>query len=421
MQSSADVFYSFPRVIDLTLNRMKLALADINLNLPPVIHIAGTNGKGSSLAFLRAILEAGDKKCHAYTSPHLVTIHERYVLAGEQISEPELLDLALRIIKIAEQIPLTIFEAETLAGFMAFSQNSADYLLLETGLGGRLDATNAIDNKKLTIISPIDFDHKEYLGDDIRKIAREKCGIMRPNTPVIVARQREEVLEVIEEEATKIGAPIFVFGRDFDAYMSFGKYCFQTNDEFSELPIPALKGAHQLDNAAIAIMAARLLGSSYHEIALGLANAHWPARLQKIDFGKFGKLALNNDCEIWLDGGHNPHGAIAAANFIGGLQEKNRAELILITGLLSNKDIDGFFHAFAPLKPKVFCVPIAGNPNAMDANDLAKHAQKHRLNAFDFIDFSTAILNALSAPNRRIIICGSLYLAGEVLALNSPN
>ena len=418
MQSSADIFYSFARVIDLSLDRMKLALKKFDLKLPPIIHIAGTNGKGSTLAFLRAILESAGKKCHIYTSPHLVTIHERYVIAGAQISEEKLLHYAKTVQEISKEIPLTIFEAETLAGFLAFSGVGADYLLLETGLGGRLDATNAIDNKALTIISPIDYDHKEFLGDDLGQIAREKCGILRQDTPVIIGRQRDGIFEIIEEEAQKQNAKARFLGRDFDAFMSYGKFCFQTQSQFFELPNPALPGVHQYDNAACAIMAALDLGIDEGAISRGIANAQWPARMQNINFGKFGEMAKENDCELWLDGGHNPHGANAAAGFIANLQKQNPRELILICGLLANKDANGFFDAFAPLKPNVYCAPIQMSPNGENPAKLAQTANSHGLETQIFENVESAIVKACEHQNARIIICGSLYLAGEVLGFN---
>lgn len=418
MQSSADIFYSFARVIDLSLDRMKLALKKFELNLPPIIHIAGTNGKGSTLAFLRAILESAGKKCHIYTSPHLVTIHERYVVAGTQIKEENLLHYAKIVQDISKDIPLTIFEAETLAGFLAFSDVGADYLLLETGLGGRLDATNAIENKALTIISPIDYDHKEFLGDDLGQIAREKCGILRQDTPVIVGRQRDGIFEIIEEEAQKQNANAKFLGRDFDAFMSYGKFCFQTQSQFFELQNPALSGVHQYDNAACAIMAALNLGVDEGAISRGIANAQWPARMQRINFGKFGEMAKANDCELWLDGGHNPHGANAAAGFIANLQKQSPCELILICGLLANKDANGFFDAFAPLKPNVYCAPIQMSPNGENPEKLVQIANSHGLEAAAFENIETAIQKATQNNNTRIIICGSLYLAGEVLGKN---
>jgi dihydrofolate synthase / folylpolyglutamate synthase len=418
MQNSADIFYSFPRVIDLSLTRMRQALLGLSLDLPPIIHIAGTNGKGSTLSFLRAILEAAGKTCHIYTSPHLVTIHERYVIAGKQISEENLLQIAIQVKEIAKNIPLTIFEAETLAGFIAFSQTKADFLLLETGLGGRLDATNVIDAKCLTMITPIDYDHKEFLGDDLVQIAREKCGIMREKTPAIIGRQKAEIDEIIAEEAQKLSAPIKEFGRDFDAFESMGNFCFQTENQFFEMPMPALKGVHQFDNAGHAIMAAINLGIDETSIAKGIQNAKWPARMQSLNFGKFGEMAKAAGCELWLDGGHNPHGSNAAAAFISDLQKQSPRELILICGLLANKDLDGFFKAFAPLKPITYCAPIQMSPNGESPQNLAKIAQKYALETLEFENIETAIIAATQTQNARIIICGSLYLAGEVLGKN---
>lgn len=416
---SAEIFYSFPRVIDLSLDRMKAALAkipSIEANLPPIIHIAGTNGKGSTLAFLRAMLEAAGKKCHVYTSPHLVTIHERYVIAGAQISENKLLEYALKVQEIAKDIPLTIFEAETLAGFLAFSQTPADYLLLETGLGGRLDATNTIAHKALTIIAPIDYDHKEFLGDQLSGIAHEKCGILRPNTKVVVARQRDEALDVITAEAKNLGAKTYIFGQDWDCYSSYGKTSFQTEDTFLELPAPSLKGAHQYENAGNAIMAALLLGLSEKDIATGIQSAHWAARMQPLTGGKLADLAKAAGCELWLDGGHNPHGAMAAKNFMASLPPK---PLILISGQLANKDSNGFFKIFAELKPFVITIPIRNNPNSSSAERLCEITENDGLEAIALQSPLEAVEYATSKfKDVRILICGSLYLAGEILGLD---
>jgi dihydrofolate synthase/folylpolyglutamate synthase len=416
MSNSASVFYSFPRVIDLSLERMKAAIAQLPGlidGLPPIIHVAGTNGKGSTIAFLRAILTAAGKKCHIYTSPHLVTIHERYVISDKQIDEDALFKYATRVKEITNQIPLTIFEAETLAGFLAFSENHADYLLLETGLGGRLDATNAVDKKLLTILTPIDYDHKEFLGDDLDGIAREKCGILRANTPVIVGRQNATAFDAIENEAEKIGAKPYFFGRDWDCYQSYGKTCFQTNDVFIELPKPSLHGAHQYENAGNAIMAAQLLGIDEGEIAKGIKSAVWAARMQPLTSGIYAEIANRAGAELWLDGGHNPHGAISAKNFIASLPPK---PLVLITGQLANKDSDGFFKIFAELNPFVITIPIKSTPNAATPENLAAIAKHHNLKAIPMNDAKSAVELAASKYNdARVLICGSLYLAGEIL------
>lgn len=417
-QTAADIFYSFPRVIDLGLERIQKALAMLEINLPPIIHVAGTNGKGSTLAFLRAILESAGKKCHVYTSPHLVTIHERYVVAGTQISESELLKIALQVKEIAQNIPLTIFEAETIASFIAFSETKADYLLLETGLGGRLDATNAIETKELCIITPIDYDHKEYLGDDIKQIAREKCGIMRNKVPVIVARQGENVLKTIEAEAEKLNAPLYTFGRDFDGFMSYGKFCFQTLNEFLELPNPSLAGDHQLDNASNAIMAAKLLGIENELIARGVQSAKWPARLQRLDFGWIGEIARQQNCEIWLDGGHNPHGGRALSAFIEKQNAIEEKPTILVCGFLNNKDIGGFLENFIKFNPLILPIEIETSTNSAKVQDIALIIRHLKMSTRIAGDFTQALQLATRGKNHRIIICGSLYLAGEILAKN---
>ncbi len=415
-QTAADIFYSFPRVIDLGLERIQKALSMLEITLPPIIHVAGTNGKGSTLAFLRAILESAGKKCHVYTSPHLVTIHERFVVAGRQIAESKLLEIARQVKEIAQNIPLTIFEAETLAGFIAFSKTVADYLLLETGLGGRLDATNAVTNKLLTILTPIDYDHKEYLGEDILEITREKCGILRENTQLIVARQNDEVLEVIEQEAAKLKAPLHIFGRDFDAFMSYGKYCFQTENEFMELPNPSLEGPHQLENAANAIMAAKILGIDDTAIANGIKSAKWPARLQKLNWGWIGEIANQKNCEIWLDGGHNPHGGRALAAFLEKLNLIEEKPIVLICGFLNNKDIGGFLKNFTAFNPLILPIEIATSSNSAKVQDVALIARHLKMNTRISGDFKDAFQLATRGKNRRIVICGSLYLAGDVLA-----
>lgn len=420
MQTSAEIFYSFPRVIDLSLDRMKAALSSplINIdNLPPIIHIAGTNGKGSTLAFLRAMLEAEGKICHVYTSPHLVHIHERYVVSGNEISEEELLKYANITKEIAKNIPLTIFEAETLAGFLAFSENKADYLLLETGLGGRLDATNAIDKKRLCLISPIDYDHKEFLGDDIIKIAREKSGIMRENTPVIIGRQTDEACDAIISHAEKLNAPIKVFGQDFDAYPSYGNLNLQTEDRLYDLPPPSLIGSHQFENAGLAAMAALELGINEDSIAKGLRNAKWPARMQPIISGK-AKTIIGDKAEIFLDGGHNPHGAISAANAISKML--NNRPFILIAGLLNNKDASGFFDAFKGLKPICYTVPINSSLNSYDPLELSELANYKGIDANPMDNIFEAIEAAIAKYNNPLIlICGSLYMAGDFLAENN--
>lgn len=422
-RTAADIFYGFPLVIDLSLDRMHAALAllgDPQLRTPPVVHVAGTNGKGSTVAFLRAMLEADGQRVHAFTSPHLVRMEERYRLAGRLIEPDHLLACAEAVAAIAGQVPLTIFEAGTVAGFLAFSEVPADVLLLEVGLGGRRDATNVIATPRLTAITPVDYDHKEFLGPTIAAIAGEKAGIIKPGVPCVVAPQRDEAIDVIEARAATVGAPLLLNGRDWDCWREpTGGLAFQTGDRFFELPPPSLLGAHQAMNAGTAAMAALMLGLGPQAIAEGVRRARWPARMQPLVKGPYAEPVVAAGGELWLDGGHNPHGAAAAAGFIASLQAKDPRPFILLCGLLANKDSDGFLSAFKRLAPEaVITLPIASSTNGHAPTALAQLAEAagYRAEAADSV--ADGIARALAvAPHRpRILICGSLYLAGDVLA-----
>ena len=419
--NAADLFYSFPRKIDLGLARVAAALEAFGRPqdlIPPVIHVAGTNGKGSTVAFLRAMAEAANLSVHAYTSPHLVSIYERWRVAGQLIDEEALLDIGQRIQAISNQIPLTVFEAETVAAFVAFSETSADLTLLEVGLGGRLDATNIVTKPKLTIITPVDFDHKEMLGDTLAEIAGEKAGILKPHVPCIVSRQADEALAAVERRAEALAAPLLVCGRDWDCYAERGRLIVQTQDRLLDLPLPGLAGHHQLENAGAAVVAMTLYGLDEAVISQGVQNVSWPARMQRLQAGPFAEVAALAGAELWLDGGHNPHGAAAAAAYMASLQAKDPRRLVLITGQLATKDPSGFFQAFQALKPQVIAVPIrtsdAGRPPAQLAG-LAR-AMGFEAEAADTpLDGLKLALSQIEGP-ARVLICGSLYLAGDVLA-----
>ena len=419
--NAADLFYSFPRKIDLGLARVAAALESFGRPqdlIPPVIQVAGTNGKGSTVAFLRAMAEAANLSVHAYTSPHLVSIYERWRVAGQLIDEEALLDIGHRIQALSNQIPLTVFEAETVAAFIAFSETSADLTLLEVGLGGRLDATNIVTKPKLTIITPVDFDHKEMLGDTLAKIAAEKAGILKPHVPCIVARQGDEALAAIERRAEALAAPLLVFGRDWDCYAERGRLIVQTQDRLLDLPLPGLPGHHQLENAGAAVVAMTLYGLDEAAIAEGVQNVSWPARMQRLQAGPFAEVAALAGAELWLDGGHNPHGAAAAAAYMASLQAKDPRRLVLITGQLATKDPTGFFQAFQALKPQVIAVPIrtsdAGRPPA-ELAELARALGFEAAPADTPLDGLKLALSQIEGP-ARVLICGSLYLAGDVLA-----
>jgi dihydrofolate synthase/folylpolyglutamate synthase len=421
-RTAADIFYSFARVIDLSLERMQAALALLGNpqdRLPPVVHVAGTNGKGSTIAFVRAMAEAAGQRVHVYTSPHLVRIEERYRLAGRLIAPDHLQRLALQVEAVARQVPLTVFEAETAAGFLAFAEVRADLLLLEVGLGGRLDATNVVQRPRLTAITPVDYDHKEFLGETIALIAGEKAGIIKPGVPVVVSAQRPEALEVIEARADALGAPLRVFGRDFDGWPERGRFVLQTSDRLLDLPEPALAGAHQSLNAATACQIALELGLPDEAIAAGLTRAAWPARMQRLTRGPYAEPVLAAGGELWLDGGHNPQGAEAAARHMLALQARDPRPFALVCGLLANKDHDGFFRAFTGLAPQaVVTAPIRSSPSGTAPEALAQLARTHGLPASPAPTPLDAVAAAVAAagPRARILICGSLYLAGDVLA-----
>jgi dihydrofolate synthase / folylpolyglutamate synthase len=419
--TAADIFYGFPRKIDLGLTRVLAALDALDgpqIKVPPIIHIAGTNGKGSTLAFLRAIIEANGQSAHAYTSPHLVTIHERWRVAGTLVEESALLALARRVKALSTDIPVTVFEAETLVAFLAFSAVQADYTLLEVGLGGRLDATNVIQNPALTIITPVDMDHAEMLGHTLGLIATEKAGILKPSVTCIVGRQQAPALVSIEDRAREIDAPLLVFGRDWDCFAQRGRLVVQSEDRLLDLPAPSLQGAHQFENAGAAALAMSLLGTNNDAIGKGVATAQWPARLQPITHGPYGALAKRYGGEIWLDGGHNPHGARAAVAHMDTLGRTNPRPFGLVAGQLSTKDQQGFFAAFQQANPYVVCVPVRSSEAGVPPIDLLAVAMAAGLAG----NVAASPLEGVKAAfetlghGARILICGSLYLAGDVLS-----
>jgi dihydrofolate synthase / folylpolyglutamate synthase len=417
MMSASDIFYAFPRKIDLGLERVLAALDKMgspHQKLPPIVHVAGTNGKGSTIAFLRAMIEGAGKVAHVYTSPHLVTIHERWRVAGTLIDEARLLAFAQRVQTLSGQIPVTVFEAETLVAFMAFAASPADFTLLEVGLGGRLDATNVVTKPAMTIITPVDIDHAEMLGKTLALIATEKAGILKPGVTCVVGRQHEEALAAIEARARVIGAPLLVFGRDWDCFEQRGRLVVQSEDRLLDLPTPSLQGAYQYENAGAAAMAMSLLGLDNDAIGQGVATAVWPARLQRLTHGPFADLANAFDGEVWLDGGHNPHGARAACAHMMGLQPRPFG---LVAGQLTTKDQAGFFAAFESAAPYVVCVPVRSSEAGVAPDVLAKTARQAGLTATTAptpLDGVTAAFAQLG-NGARILICGSLYLAGDVL------
>ena len=403
-----------PQRIDLSLGRMKVlcaALGDPQHRLPPVIHVAGTNGKGSTVALLRAIAEAAGLKVHVYTSPHLVRFNERIRLAGELITDEALNAILDRIEAVSGEA--TVFESTTAAAFVAMSETPADLAIIEVGLGGVLDATNVIERPLLSLITPVDLDHAEFLGDSLRGIAVEKAGILKPGARGLVARQSEEAMAAIEVAAHAVGAPLTVMGVDFDAWAERGGLAFQDQERFLDLPAPALIGPHQIDNAGLAIAAALELDLPEAAIAEGLTAVRWPARMQRLTEGPYGEAARAAEAELWLDGGHNPHAARALALALAQRQAKAPRPTALIVGMLGNKDAGGFFEALRESGATVFTVGFEGA--AAEPEALAAVARGHGLGATVAGTVEAALTQALRLGAGRVIICGSLYLAGEVL------
>jgi dihydrofolate synthase/folylpolyglutamate synthase len=412
-----------PKKIDLSLDRMRrlcAALGHPERRLPPVIHVAGTNGKGSTVAYLRAMAEAAGLKVHVFTSPHLVRFAERIRLAGTLIGEEALAELLDRVEAANAGEPITFFEITAAAALAAFADAPADLCIVEVGLGGRYDATNVVEGVKVSVIAPVDYDHREFLGEDLAGIAGEKAGILRAGVPGVVAHQREAALARIEAEADAVGASLRLAGRDWDAWTEGGRLLVQAGERLFDLPAPGLPGAHQAANAGLAVATA--LALEYPRIgetalAGGVAGARWPARLQRLTAGPLGRMASTAGADLWLDGAHNPHAAAALADFARSLKARDGRPVVAIMGLLANKDVAGVFGALAGAVDRVLTVrfeaPAAARPEA-----LAEAARAAGLAAEPCADVTAATGRALEAGAPHLIIAGSLYLAGEVLALS---
>ncbi len=415
-----------PKIIDLTLDRMWRILEKLGTpheQMPPVIHVAGTNGKGSTIAYLRAMMEAAGLTVHCYTSPHLVRFHERIRIGrkggGLLIPENELSELLEESETANGGEAITFFEITTAAAFLAFARTPADYLLLEVGLGGRLDATNVIAKPKLTVITTIDYDHQQFLGDTLSLIAGEKAGILKRGVTGIVSVQPDEARERIELAASRAGAPLLIANQDWQCFEQHGRMVFQDENGLLDLPMPQLQGRHQIDNAGNAIAAIRAIGDrriTDQNIAEGLKTVVWPARMQRLGPGSLHAL-IPADCELWLDGGHNPSGGRALAQSFGELNERFSRPLVLIWGMINTKEIEGFIAPFAGVAHRVVTLSIPGEENAVPAERLAQAARSKRMEAEAAASLEDALRQAGSTdPAPRILICGSLYLAGRVLA-----
>ncbi len=417
-----------PKRIDLGLDRMELILAALDhpeRRLPPVIHVAGTNGKGSSIAFMRAILEAAGKHVHVYTSPNLVRINERFRIGqeggGKLVDDDELSDALAECEAKNGSAPITVFEIETAAGFLLFARHPADVVLLEVGLGGRLDATNVVERPIASVITKLSLDHRDFLGDTLVDIAAEKAGILKRDVPAVTVNQMREALAVIERQAARMHAPLSIAGEDWTATEERGRLVYQDNMGLLDLPAPKLYGRHQYENAGAAIAALRVSGLKLPAAAFeaGMTRVEWPARMQRLAHGKLADLA-SPDSELWLDGGHNADGGQAIAAALADLEERVSRPLVLIVGMLSTKDSAGFLKNFAGLARKVIAVPIH-QEKTVPAPELAEIAASVGIPSLarDTLESAIKVAGKLDLdPAPRILITGSLYLAGEVLAAN---
>jgi dihydrofolate synthase/folylpolyglutamate synthase len=415
---------------DLSLDRITRLLADLDhpeRKLPPVIHVAGTNGKGSACAFARAMLEAEGLRVHMHTSPHLVRFHERIRLAGKLIEEEELCATLLEVERVNAEQEITFFEITAAAMFLAFSRHRADACILEVGLGGTYDATNVVEAPAMTIVQPVGMDHMEFLGSDLQSIAGEKAGIIKPGVPVVVGPQVDVARDVIVARAERLRAPAFVFGQDFAARQEQGRMVYEDNDGLLDLPLPRLIGRHQIENAGVAIAALRHAGLGWGRddaVETGLRTVDWPARLQRLTHGPLIDLAPKG-AEIWLDGGHNPHCAAAVSRAIADLEDKSERPLYLVAGMLATKDARGFLAPFRGLARHVVTISIPEQAASLGAGALYDAARAAGLDAAPAEDIEDAMLQLCAwsrahskEPAPRILICGSLYLAGTVLREN---
>ena len=434
MRSSDEVLAELktlhPRLIDLSLGRIERLLERLGRpqdRLPAVIHVAGTNGKGSVTAFLKAMLQAAGKRVHVYTSPHLVRFHERIELAGADgkarpITEGELVSLLERTRAANTGDDITFFEITTAAALQAFAEHPADAVILEVGLGGRLDATNVVAKPALSIITPVSLDHTDKLGATLALIAHEKAGILKAGVPAVIARQEPEALDTIRARADVVGAPLVVWGEDYEAFEQRARLVYQAEGTLMDLALPALMGRHQIDNAGVAVAAALQLpslGLTETAIEQGLLDARWPARMQRLDKGPLTRL-LEPGSELWLDGGHNVAGAAVVAQTLGEIEERAPKPAGLILGMMGQKDAAGFLEQFRGLARRVVTVPIPGaHEQPHDPSELADIARAAGFAAESAPDVESAIrrIQRQEPGPLRILICGSLYLAGQVLAL----
>jgi len=421
-----------PKGCDLSLDRILQLLAKLGnpqRKLPPTIHIAGTNGKGSASAFVRALLEAADYKVHVHTSPHLVSWHERYRIAqtggSRHVSDEVLVDALARAMQANDGAPITVFEVMTAVAFLLFSEHPADATILEVGLGGRLDATNVIENPVATLIMSISLDHQDYLGHDLEAIAVEKAGIIKSGAPLVVGCQQDTRLyDILSTKADECGVVAHLFGRDYFGHEEKGQLIFQNAQGVMHLPSPHLVGAFQFANAAAAMETVRLSGFTFDEkiAARAMKQVRWPGRLQKIDQGRLRQF-LPDHVELWLDGGHNPEAGLMIAQFLREKRARGDVEVVLISGMINTKDARHYFSAFKDCVACVYTVPVDMSEAGIDPSELAAAAETGGVKAH-IADSVEGALNTVASrlegnKPTLVMICGSLYLVGQALHLNA--
>jgi dihydrofolate synthase/folylpolyglutamate synthase len=385
----------------------------------PVIHVAGTNGKGSTTAYLRAIAEAAGLSVNVLTSPHLVRFAERIRIRGRLITDEVLSDCIDTVEAANAGAPISFFEITTALAFHAFALWPADLCVIEVGLGGRFDATNVFAAPAVSVITPVDLDHLEMLGPEIGKIAWEKAGIIKAGRPAVVARQGEEALSVIEAEAERLAAPLMLMGRDADAFEEHGRLRYQDAEGLLDLPAPSLSGEHQFANAGVAVAAIRRWGNPRIDeaaLARGVASASWPGRFERLVSGPFGGAAAAAGTDLWLDGGHNPHAGRALARTCAAFTARDGRPWTLVVGMLARKDVAGFLAPFAALGAKIVATS-SESESAMPAETIAEAARSVGLEARAEASPAEALDAALAdRPAPHVLMCGSLHFVGDILA-----